>query len=60
MKYKVYGQYGSAVFEDIIFADNEEEAIDVAYRMNYKNNLMMKYMDNVEFNSITFEVEEEE
>ena len=60
MKYKVYGQYESAVFEDIIIADNEEEAIDVAYRMNYKNNLMMKYMDNVEFNSITFEVEEEE
>ena len=60
MKYKVYGQYGSAVFEDIIIADNEKEAIDIAYRMNYKNNLMMKYMDNVEFNSITFEVEEEE
>ena len=59
MKYKVYGQYGSAVFKDIIIADNEKEAIDVAYRMNYKNNLMMKYMDNVEFNSITFEVEEE-
>ena len=44
MKYKVYGQYGSAVFEDTIIADNEKEAIDVAYRMNYKNNLMMKYM----------------
>ena len=59
-KYKVYGQQNMVVWEDIVKADSEQEAIEVAYRMNYKSGLGLKYMDNLEENTITFEIQEEE
>ena len=59
-KYRVYGQQNMVVWEDIVKADSEQEAIEVAYRMNYKSGLGLKYMDNLEANTITFEVVEEE
>ena len=59
-KYKVYGQQNMVVWEDIVKADSEQEAIEVAYRMNYKSGLGLKYMDNLEANTITFEIQEEE
>ena len=59
-KYKVYGQQNMDVWEDIVKADSEQEAIEVAYRMNYKSGLGLKYMDNLEANTITFEIQEEE
>tara|TARA_R110002012_G_scaffold130345_2_gene282833 strand:+ start:119 stop:307 length:189 start_codon:yes stop_codon:yes gene_type:complete len=59
-KYKVYGQQNIVVWEDIVKADSEQEAIEVAYRMNYKSGLGLKYMDNLEANTITFEVMKEE
>lgn len=60
MKYKVYGQQNMVVWEDIVEADSKQEAIEVAYRMNYKGGLGLKYMDNLEANTITFEIQEEE
>lgn len=60
MKYKVYGQQKMVVWEDIVKADSKQEAIEVAYLMNYKGGLGLKYMDNLEANTITFEVLEEE
>jgi len=59
-KYRVYGQQNMVVWEDIVKADSEQEAIEVAYRMNYKSGLGLKYMDNLEANTITFEIQEEE
>ncbi len=59
-KYKVYGQQRMTIWEDIVKADSEQEAIEVAYRMNYKSGLGLKYMDNLEANTITFEIQEEE
>jgi hypothetical protein len=60
MKYKVYGQQNRIVWEDIVKADSEQEAIDIAYLMNYKSGMGLKYMDNLEANTVTFEVLEEE
>tara|TARA_B100000900_G_scaffold279248_1_gene238859 strand:+ start:268 stop:453 length:186 start_codon:yes stop_codon:yes gene_type:complete len=60
MKYKVYGQQNRVVWEDIVKADSKQEAIDIAYLMNYKSGMGLKYMDNLEANTITFEVVEEE
>ena len=54
MKYKVYGQQNMVVWEDIVKADSEQEAIEIAYRMNYKSGLGLKYMDNLEANQISF------
>ena len=60
MKYKVYGQQNRVVWEDIVKADSKQEAIDIAYLMNYKSGMGLKYMDNLEANTITFEIQEEE
>ena len=60
MKYKVYGQQNTVIWEDIVKADSKQEAIDIAYLMNYKSGMGLKYMDNLEANTITFEVLEEE
>ena len=46
------------IWAGTIKADSKEEAINTASRMNYKSGLMMKYMDNLEANTIIFEVEE--
>jgi hypothetical protein len=59
-KYKVYGQQNTIIWEDIVKADSKQEAIDIAYLMNYKSGMGLKYMDNLEANTITFEVVEEE
>jgi len=59
-KYKVYGQQNIIIWEDIVKADSKQEAIDIAYLMNYKSGMGLKYMDNLEANTITFEVVEEE
>jgi len=59
-KYKIYGQQNRVVWEDIVKADSKQEAIDIAYLMNYKSGMGLKYMDNLEANTITFEVVEEE
>ena len=54
MKYKVLGYQKRYVSEDIFEASSEEEAINLAYRNHYKNGLGLKYMDNLEANSISF------
>ena len=59
-KYKVYGQQNTIIWEDIVKADSKQEAISIAYLMNYKSGMGLKYMDNLEANTITFEVVEEE
>ena len=59
-KYKVYGQQNTIIWEDIVKADSKQEAISIAYLMNYKSGMGLKYMDNLEANTITLEVVEEE
>jgi hypothetical protein len=59
-KYKVYGQQRMTIWDGSIEANSKKEAIDMAYLMNYKSGLGMKYMDNLEANTISFSIEEEE
>ena len=54
MKYKVLGYQKRYVSENIIEADNKEEAISLGFNMNYKSGLGLKYMDNLEANQISF------
>ena len=58
MEYKVNEKQSMPISAGTIKADSKEEAINTASRMNYKSGLMMKYMDNLEANTIIFEVEE--
>ena len=58
MEYKVYAKQSMPIWTGTIKADSKEEAINTASCMNYKSGLMMKYMDNLEANTIIFEVEE--
>ena len=58
-KYRVYGQQKLTIWDGSIEADSEKQAIDMAYLMNYKSGLGMKYMGNGA-NTISFLIEEEE
>ena len=59
-KYKVYAEQNKIIWKDTIKADNVQEAIDIVLSMNYKSGLGMKYMDNLEANTIRFNVKKEE
>lgn len=59
-KYKVYAEQKTIIWKDKIKADNKQEAIKIALRMNHKRGLGMKYMDNLEANTINVFVKEEE
>jgi len=59
-EYKVYAEQKTIIWKDKIKADNKQEAIKIVLRMNYKSGLGMKYMDNLEANTINFFVKEEE
>ena len=55
-----YRTMEAIIWKDKIKADNKQEAIKIALRMNYKSGLGMKYMDNLEANTINVFVKEEE
>tara|TARA_R110000824_G_scaffold26185_4_gene90372 strand:+ start:203 stop:388 length:186 start_codon:yes stop_codon:yes gene_type:complete len=59
-KFRVEATQTMTIWEDTVEANSKEEAISKAHSINYKDGLMMKYMDNLEANSISFNAEEEE
>tara|TARA_R110000744_G_scaffold264089_1_gene378367 strand:+ start:723 stop:908 length:186 start_codon:yes stop_codon:yes gene_type:complete len=59
-KYKIYGEQRITIWDGSIEANSKKEAIDMAYLMNHKSGLGMKYMDCLEASTISFYIEEEE